>query len=119
MNDITKEAVARVRKNQSEYYLKAYDFAKKWVNETFKPFTSEDIKAAFYEGNEKPNEPRVWGAVISSLRDEGLIFFHGYTRYKAPEGHQRPSTQWISLEYRKKQQSNALMPQKAQLRITI
>lgn len=116
MNIETENAIERVKEGNKDYYLRAYDFAVVWVKNVFKTFSSENLKEAFYAaGNEKPDEPRVFGAVMNELRKQNLIHFHSYQKYQNPKGHCRPSTVWISTEYRLKQQRNSNAPTKDQL----
>jgi hypothetical protein len=103
----TAEAIQRVELNNGEYYNNAYDFAVEWVKSQFRPFTSEDIKEAYYSlGNKPPTEPRVFGAVIRKLASESRIKRHGYEKSKNPTCHCRPQTVWISREYSLTQQKN-------------
>lgn len=120
MNTETEIAIEAVKLGNHEYYLKALQFSEGWVKITFKPFSSEDLKQAFYlAGNPEPDEPRVFGAVINELKRQKLIEFHSYRKYKDIKGHGRPSTVWISTEYRLKQQSNRIAPYRDQLSIPL
>lgn len=83
-----------------------------------KPFTSEELKNAFYDlGNAPPNEPRLWGAVIREIRYLGMIQSNGYRKSNNPICHSRPQTIWISLPYRLKQQQNATKEQSLKLEL--
>lgn len=106
--ELTQESIDRVRDNNISYYLKALLFAENWVANHYKEFSSEDLKEAYYIDNEPPFEPRVWGAIIRKLAKNNRIFKHDIGFYKNPKGHGKPIVIWISMEFRKKQQSNAL-----------
>lgn len=98
------EVLENVKHNNKQYFLKAYSFSKEWLKTNLNPFSSEDLKEAFYNVkdhkgnllNELPREPRVWGAVIAELKKDGLINFVKYQKYRNPAGHSRPSSVWIS-----------------------
>lgn len=104
--EITSKAIEKVRDNNIEYYQRVLDFAEKWVKTKLYPFTSEDLKEAFYAvGNPKAVEPRVFGAVFRNLASNKLIFSTDRVKkYTNPTCHQRPQTVWISFEYRLSQQ---------------
>lgn len=118
MNPSTEKAIEQVELNNQEYYDMALAFAIEWLKTRMQSFTSEDLKDALYaSGIPAPREPRVFGAVINNLKNQKLIKHKGYTQYKAAVGHNRPSSVWISLAYRKKQQSNAKAVRKAQTQL--
>lgn len=102
-----EEAIQTVKENNEDYFDLALNYAVKWVSERFSPFTSEDLSSDMYLVLGYPREPRVLGAVILTLKNESRIKFHGYTRYKAKQGHGKPATVWISREYSLKQAKNA------------
>lgn len=105
--EITQKAIDQVRDNNIVYYENALSFATDWVKNQFKPFTSEDLKNAFYNaGNTPPAEPRVFGAVIRKLSKDKLISHNGYKKSNNPTCHSRPQSIWISIEYSMKQQQN-------------
>jgi hypothetical protein len=106
MNLQTEKAIESVREANMTYYLNAYGFAKEWTQLQMKPFSSEDLKDAFYKISDKPSEPRVWGAVMVALSKDRLIIHHGFQKYKNPVGHSKPSTVWISKRYSEKQSAN-------------
>lgn len=106
MDQQTNIAIDKVQSGNYEYYLRAYGFSLDFVKIQFRPFSSEDIKEAFYKLNEEPVEPRVWGAVIRELVKEKLILHNGTGIYKNPKGHGRPINIWISREYSELQSQN-------------
>lgn len=114
MEKQTNKAIEKVKESNSNYYLAAYGFAKEWTQLQMKSFTSEDLKTAFYQLNEKPKEPRVWGSVLRELSKEGLIFPNGFSKYKDPIGHSKPCQNWISRRYSEKQSSNRKMNSQTQ-----
>lgn len=94
-----------VKQKHSNDYLRLYSFASAWVKLQMKPFTSEDIKKAFYEAkNEPPDQVNVFGAVVRNLSKEGLMYEHGFDKAKIKAAHSRILRLWISKEYRLKQQ---------------
>ncbi len=103
----TEEAIQTVKDNNLEYYELAYDYACKWVSEKMKPFTSEDLSEDMYLVLGTPNEPRVLGAVFRRLNKEKRIKHNGYVTYKKKQGHNKPSSQWLSMEYSLRQKNNA------------
>ncbi len=106
--EITNEAVNRVEENNKEYATRLFLFAEMWVKTQFKPFTSDDLKEAFYkDGNAPPRQPSVFGVPFRKLSKLKLIFDTERTiKSKNPSAHQRPLRVWISLEFSLKQQSN-------------
>lgn len=106
---ITNEAVSRVEENNKEYSDKLYAFAEDWVKTQMKPFTADDLKAAFYnQGNAPPRQPAVFGAPFRKLSKNKLIFDTERTKKSTnPDAHQRPLRVWISREYKQKQANNA------------
>ncbi len=102
-----EEAIQTVKDNNESYYGLAYNYACKWVAEKMQPFTSEDLSKDMYLILGYPKEPRVLGAVFLQLSKEKRIKFNGYVRYKAKQGHCKPSTQWIGREYSQRQSNNA------------
>jgi hypothetical protein len=109
----TEEAIATVQENNQEYYDLAIEYAEKWIETRFKPFTSEDLSADMYLVLGVPKELRVLGAVINNLKNRKLIKHNGYAKYRAKQGHSRPSSVWISLKYSQIQSQNrkAKMPE--------
>jgi len=101
-----EEAIQTVQENNQEYYDLAIEYAEKWIETRFKPFTSEDLSADMYLVLGIPKEPRVLGAIINYLRKKKLIKSNGYKPYSARQGHGRPSTIWISLRYSQIQSEN-------------
>jgi hypothetical protein len=107
--DKMNEAIEQVERNNQDYYNDCFVFAMTWVQSQFKSFTSEDLKEAYFgAGNEPPREPRVFGAVFNKLSKAGLIFKQDWVYSKNPICHARPMRSWISLEFKQKQQSNAI-----------
>jgi hypothetical protein len=100
------EAIDTVQNNNEEFYNLAIELARKWVENRFKPFTSEDLSEHLYLILGVPDEPRVLGAIIRHLKREKLIKHNGYSVYKKKQGHGKPSSVWISLSYSLKQQQN-------------
>lgn len=113
-----EQAIETVKNGNLNDHIKIYGFAKEWVNTIFKPFTSENMKEAYYKlGNEPPNEPRVFGSVFNQLSKDGLIFHHGWENSKNKVCHSRPQRVWISRNFRLKQQSNATKEQSLKLEL--
>ena len=102
----TEEAIQTVKENNEGYYELAYNFACKWVAQKMQPFTSEDLSFDMYLVLGVPDEPRVLGPLMRELSKEGRIKHNGFVKYKAKQGHQKPSTQWISREYSIMQANN-------------
>lgn len=102
----TDEAIQQVEDNNKEYFDLALDYAKIWVSKQMKPFTSEDFSKDLYLILGYPKELRVLGAVFKNLSVSGAIKHNGYVQYKAKQGHNKPSSQWISKEYSQKQKNN-------------
>lgn len=117
MQNSKEQALQQVKDNNPDDYARLYSFAEVWVQNRYKPFTSEDLKADYYSsGNPLMREPRVVGAVFNNLYREGYIYSKGqYQVSRNPICHGRPQKIWISTAYRLKQQSNSLAPQKSQL----
>lgn len=114
----TQEAIESVKQGNISYYQKALSFALEWCKIQMKPFTSEELKNAFYAlGNNPPAEARIFGAVIVEVRKAGIIFPNGYKKSENPICHSRPKTLWISLSYRLKQQKNATKEQSLKLEL--
>jgi len=82
-----EEAIQTVQENNQEYYDLAIEYAEKWIETRFKPFTSEDLSADMYLVLGVPKEPRVLGAIITYLRKKKLIKSNGYKPYSARQGH--------------------------------
>lgn len=97
---ITNEAINRVKENNRKDHDKILLFATDWIKKQFKPFSSENLKNDYYSsGNENPSEPRVFGAVFRALSHEGLIIKNGFELSKNPKCHSRPQQVWISKQY--------------------
>lgn len=93
-----EKSLQQVSEAKQNYYTKCYHFALSFVRKQKEEFTSENIRQAYELQNEQiPHEPRVWGAVMRSLSQGELIRFKGYTKYKSPLGHAKPSAVWESL----------------------
>lgn len=109
----TEEAIQTVQENNQEYYDLAIEYAEKWVATRFKPFTSEDLSSDMYLVLGIPKEPRVLGAVINYLRRSKMIKHNGFAKYRGKQGHNKPSSVWISLKYSEIQSQNrrAKMPE--------
>lgn len=102
-----EKAIESVKNGNKEYYLKALGFSIEWVKIQMKPFTSEELKNAFYAlGNAPPKEPRIFGSVIVELKKLGLINSNGFRKSNNPVCHGRPQQIWLSVNYQLKQQSN-------------
>jgi hypothetical protein len=87
--------IERVASGKNNYYIECLGFARGWILKQRKQWTSEDLIKEYNESNLfKPDEPRVWGAVINTLSREKLILFIKYTKYKNPFGHGKPCAVW-------------------------
>lgn len=104
------EALQQVRDNNKSDYLSLYSFASAWVKTMMKPFTSEDLKLAYEELNERPRQPNIYGAAMNALSHDKLIKHNGYTTAKLPSAHGRVIHEWISMEYSNKQSANRSRP---------
>lgn len=103
-----EEAIESVKNGNKSYYLKCLGFAREWVSIQFKPFTSEDLKKAYFDlGNDPPDESRVFGAVFKTLSDENLILYYDFVKAKNKVAHGRDLKRWISAAYSRKQAENA------------
>lgn len=105
-----QEAIEQVKENNKAVYLAALGFAQEWVKYRNRPFTTTDLKTAFFEANIDTNisEGRVWGAVINMLSKCGQIKSTGrWINSSETVCHGRPQAEWISLDYSRIQQSNA------------
>ena len=79
---------------ENHYYL-ALEFSIKFVNESKQPFSSENLIAAYLDGeNPIPKESRVWGAVVKELLNRKLIVHAGFARYEKSSGHKKPINIW-------------------------
>lgn len=107
VQQITEEAINRVKENNKEDFNKILAFAEIWVKTQFKAFTSENLKSCYYLcGATEPIEPRVYGAIFRKMSKDGLIFKHGFEISKNPTCHSRPQQIWISREFKDKQKNN-------------
>lgn len=108
-----------MKTNQSNEYLKLYSFASNWVKTQFKPFTSEEMKKAFYEAKNEPIENvNIFGMVMRVLRKEEAIYYaDNVTKAKLPLARGRLIRVWISREYKLKQKENRLSPYKEQQKL--
>lgn len=105
-------------KNRSEYErLRA--FAVSWVRVQMRPFTSEDLKAAYLKENKALQQPNVYGVVMNHLSREKRIYKNGYNAARLKTAHCRVLTVWISHEYRLKQQANSTAPYKNQTNLKL
>lgn len=89
----------QVQDGTRNWYQDCLDFALKFIykNSTME-FTSEDMIWCYEnEGNPKPAEIRVWGAVIRELKSRKLIKHNGFATYKKPQGHCKPVNVWKVL----------------------
>lgn len=109
MNEL-ETALQQVRDNNPDEYAKLYSFASAWVKTTFKPFTCEDLKQAYYLENDPPRQLNIFGAVFNALSKEKEIYKHATTYARLPKAHGRLLNKWISKEYRLKQQGNRKAP---------
>lgn len=106
-----EKIVKAVKQKHSADYLRLHSFAYNWIKTQMRPFTSEDLKKAFYEAkNEPPEQVNIFGALFHSMSKAGLIYENGFVRAKIRAAHGRVLRVWISKEYRLKQQGNSLAP---------
>lgn len=105
--------------NQPNDYLRLYSFASNWVKTQFKPFTSEEIKKAFYETKNEPiQNVNVFGLVMKHLHKEEAIYYSdSVTKAKLPLARGRLIRIWISREYKLKQKTNRLAVYKEQQKL--
>lgn len=103
-----EEAIETVKNGNKSYYLKCLGFAREWVSIQFKPFTSEDLRKAYFDlTKEEPRTPSVYGAVFNTLNKESRILHYDYVAAKNKQAHGRILRRWISTEYSNKQRENA------------
>ena len=119
MHTQTQTAIEQVEMSNQEHHDNIIAFARVWLCDRMKAFTSEDFKADYYEaGNEPPREPRVFGSVFNQLRKEGLISTEN--RFKVSDNpicHGRPQRIWLSRSFQIKQQQNRMMNSKTQVKL--
>jgi hypothetical protein len=110
---ITNLAIDKVRDNNIKQYNDILDFATTWVKTKYYPFTSEELKEAYFIHTKKETtEKRVYGAIFRELARLKLIYSTGeYVKSKNPVCHSRPQLKWISHEYRLMQQKKATKEQ--------
>lgn len=105
-----KEAIEQVEINNKKYFDDCLAWSETWVSKQMKPFTSEQLKEAYFlYGAEPPREARIFGAIFTKLSKDNFIFKTGnWVCSKNPIAHARPMSEWISYSYRIKQQNNAV-----------
>ena len=95
----TETAIEQVKNGNLSQYQSILAFATVWAKTQFKPFSSENLKNAYYaSGNLEPIEPRVYGSVFYYLSKNGYIFHHGFENSKNPICHSRMQRVWISIK---------------------
>lgn len=95
---MNEQYLQQVSDNPKNHYPQCLEFAQSWIKSAVRTFTSEDIIAAYKKANEaQPAEPRVWGAVIRHMSDKGLIKGMGWSEYRNPKGHCKPSRIWKTV----------------------
>lgn len=88
-------ALDRVQERSMNWYSDCFDFALDNFSRLPKQFTSEDLIQLYRDANlPEPLETRVWGAVMVKLKRGRLIKPIGFSKYKNPNGHCKPSTIW-------------------------
>lgn len=103
-----EEALQRVREANKHDYCKMFNFAEIWIKSQFKVFNADDLRKAYLEaGNQMPQQRNIIGSLFNNLSKEGLIFFHSFSTSKTPESKGHVLRNWISREFKMKQQSNA------------
>lgn len=105
-----QEAIQQVEINNKKYFDDCLAWAETWIQKQMKPFTSENLKEAYFlYGGEPPREARIFGAIFNKLSHDCKIFGTGnYIPSKNATCHARPQREWISYAFRLKQQSNAI-----------
>jgi hypothetical protein len=93
--------IEQVSESADNHMASCYEFAKQFVLKAKAskgvPFTSEDIIDLYNTtDNPKPREPRVWGAVLLRLKNQGHIIPMGYVPYRKKCGHGKPSRVWVA-----------------------
>ncbi len=86
------ESLEMVKSGSNNNYMDCYEFAKKYILSSSKPFTCEAVRDSYI--GPVPKEPRVWGSVFADLKKEGLIQEAGRTKYKNKIGHSREVRLW-------------------------
>lgn len=105
---VTNQAVEDCAENNNSNYQSILSFAKLWVQKQMKPFTSDDMKKAYYsEGNAPPRQPSVFGCVFRILSKDGFIKdTEKFRKTEFKKAHHRPLRIWISFQYSEKQSKN-------------
>lgn len=106
------------RKNDPEY-IKFLNFVSEWVKTRFKPFTIHDALKAYHDAENAPiSNKSVVGAVTSELQKNEVIYStENYIKVKRPDKKSRLILEFISKEYRLRQQENRLAPLKQQTKL--
>jgi|GEM_PF-1255643 len=101
------EALDQVRQNNEQEYKNLFEFAEEWVAKRMRPFTSEDLKLAYYDaGNPEPKQLNIFGAAVNALASKKKIIFNGTADAKLPKAHGRLLRVWISKQYSELQSNN-------------
>ena len=95
----TQQAIDTAQEATRNWYSDCLSFAEQWIYPRRGTiFTSEDIIDAFNASHQfRPNEVRVWGAVMRKLKKDKKIQFVGIVPYRKPQGHMRPTNQWTAV----------------------
>lgn len=106
------------KKSTDPDYLRLYAFAAAWVKNQMRPFTSEDLKQAFYDdGNEPLHNPNHFGGVVNALAREKAINKNGVATAKGIKAHGRLLNAWISVEYSRAQAAKRQIPKDEQIEL--
>jgi len=91
-----EEALQSVTLPPSNHFDKIVTWCKWWVKgEHGKTFTTEFLRAVYEATSDGiPVEPRVYGAVVKQMLNEGLIEAVGWGLSKNKQAHKRPIRVW-------------------------
>lgn len=89
-------------KTGSNHYESCLSFAEGLITmmEIGRTFQSAEIVNEYnliMPADQRPREPRVWGAVMKSILKSGRIRFNSYVRYANKIGHNRPVNLWEKI----------------------
>jgi hypothetical protein len=92
-----QQAIEAVKTPETNYFDRILKWSRWWVKDAHGfEFTTEKMREIFESTYAEaiPQEPRVYGAVIKSLQNEGLISHERYEKAKRAISHGRPISVW-------------------------